>query len=318
MAHSDSSQQVSKVIDDIAPRLGIEQIRKTLREYAESNESFLPKLKQTYAYVGIDSANDIALSLKNDVYNKLDFSLYNPNEQLQKFEEQLLEDEFKDKKVLDVACGTGRHVLANSSAGVSVSGIDIVPKHVEYIKNKNPDTDVQIASWFDMPFPDNSYEGIYCLGMSFTHNTTIPDAVACLREMRRVLNDDGIVILDLPDPAKGEYKDLIDQVSRVRISKGLKVLKGIINDSPDQEHYFDRFLPDDKQFILIAELAGFKAEKFAEKPYKGVSERENVNTYWKLTKQHELTTKVQLDWRMSTMRNRDQAIGSLSYVSYRP
>lgn len=313
LAHSVDSE---KVIEALAPRLGIEQIRKTLREYAESNENFMPKLQHAYKYMGIDSANDVALNLENDVYNKLDFSLYKPNEQLQNFEERMLEDEFKDKKILDVACGTGRHILANSSnAEMNVSGIDIVQKHVEYIKNKNPDTHVQVASWFDMPFPDNSYDGMYCLGRSFTHNTTIPDAVACLREMRRVLRDDGVVILDLPDPAKGEYKDLINQTREISKSKRLKVLKGLINDSPDQKHYFDRFAPDEHQFKRIAELAGFKAEKFTEKPYRGVSEEENLNTYWRLTKQKELPIEVVMDWRMSEIHNRDLVVGGLRYYN---
>ena len=59
----------------------------------------------------------------------------------------------------------------------------------------------------------------------------------------------------------------------------------MITDSPDLQHYFDRYAPDAKAFEAIAELAGFHAEKLTEVSYRGPSRNTNVNMYWKLTKE---------------------------------
>ncbi len=282
-----ANEQVISIIEQMAPVMGIEKIRKALRKYVEDNPSFRAKFDMVFDYLGFDPAK-AQVNLVRDIYAKIDFSEYKPNEEIQEFETEFLKKELAGcSQVLDVACGAGRHLEAlDAEKGLHVVGIDIVQKHIDHIKAKNPKRDVQVGSWFAMPFPDKTFDAAYCLGRSFTHNTTIPDAVMSLEEMGRVIKDDGFIIIDLPDPSAGDYKDNIERTKEIAKAKGLKgILPGMITDSPDLQHYFDRYAPDAKAFEAIAELAGFHAEKLTEVSYRGPSRNTNVNMYWKLTKE---------------------------------
>ncbi len=287
LLQASTNKQVISIIQQIAPVMGVENIRKILRKYVEDNSSFREKFDIVFGYLGFDPTT-AQVNLARDIYEKIDFSTYKPNRDVQNFEIETLKKELPEgSQVLDVACGTGRHIEALDNQGrFHVVGIDIVQKHIDYIKAKNPQQDVEVGSWFAMPFPDKTFDAAYCLGRSFTHNTTIPDAVMCLQEMGRVIKDDGFIILDLPDPNVGDYKNYIAKTKEIAEAKKLKgVLPGMIIDSPDLQHYFDRYAPDAKAFNAIAELAGFRAEKLTELSYRGVNGNNNVNTYWKLTKE---------------------------------
>ena len=284
--HASSNKQMFGVIRRLAPIMGIEGIRKSLREYMESADSFRQTFETIFDYLGLDPGV-AQVNLEKDVYEKIEFSAYKPNEELQKFDVDLLKRECTGKdRILDIACGTGRHLESiDGHNGLRVTGVDLVKKHIDQIKTRNPQRDVHVGSWFDLPFPDEGFDAAYCLGRSFMHNTTIPDTVSSLQEMRRVISDDGFLLVDLPDPTVGEYKEQIERTKKIVAKNGIKdILPGLITDSPDLEHYFDRYAPDPIAFKAIAELAGFKAEQLATISYQGIQGEENNNIYWKLTK----------------------------------
>jgi ubiquinone/menaquinone biosynthesis C-methylase UbiE len=286
LLQADSQTQIATVLEKITPTLGVERIRKNLRDYVKDNPSFQDKFEAVFNYLGFDP-KEPQVDLVRDIYEQIDFSEYSPNQEIQNREIEILKRELKGKKkILDIACGTGRHLKALSTdSSHQLSGIDIVPKHIDEIKQKIPDTDVRVGSWFDMPFEDKSFDAAYCLGRSFTHNTTLPDAVQSLREMRRIIKDDGFIIMDLPDPNVGDYKEMIERVRKLASEKNIDLdLPGLITDSPDFEHFFDRYAPDDKAFDAIAYLAGLKATKIDSIDYHGNSGKTNTNNYWRLEK----------------------------------
>lgn len=281
-----SKSQIGFILETFAPTVGIEKIRKQLRSYVKDNPSFQERFEEVFEYLGFDP-KEPQVDLVRDVYDQIDFSEYSPNQEIQDRDVEILKRELAGKeKVLDVACGTGRHIEALAREdGVSVTGIDIVPKHVELAKAKVPDADIRLGSWFELPFENKSFDAAYCLGRSFTHNTTLPDAVQSLREIRRVIKDDGFIIIDLPDPKTGDYKEMIERVNSLAREKNISIsLPGLINDSPDFEHFFDRYIPSDEAFDAIAYLAGLKATKIDSTQYHGKSGNTNVNNYWRLEK----------------------------------
>jgi len=289
---TDTHDSVEKVILTLTPYIGVEQIRKSLREYVNKDESFRSVFNSVFEYMELDPASNLASELSRDVYNEIDLSEYKPNQEVQEFELDLLKKELTGcKDVLDLACGTGRHLMEmDGFDGMHVAGMDITQKHIDYIKEKRPDSDVMVGSWHNIPFDDKALDAVYILGRSFTHNTTIPDAINCLKEIKRVIKDDGVVILDLPDPNKGDYKVNIEKTQQAAKRKGMKkILPGLISDSPDMEHYYDRYAPSAQAFKAIAALAGFDAKKLpVEKGFHGVSGEENVNTYWVLKKSNSI------------------------------
>lgn len=287
LARAKSESEIREVVQEFANIGGVEQIRKALREHVRDNPSFEPIFKTVFEFFGFDPKDPLH-DLKEGIYERIDFSEYKPNKETQEFDLDLLKKEFgKEQSLLDVACGTGRHLMAlDGQEGRRVAGIDIVGKHIDYIKSKKPDADVKVASWFNMPYEDQEFDGTYCLGRSLTHNTTIPDMVAALREMGRVIKDNGKLIVDMPDSRYGDIHQDMLRAEAMRRKNGLTdYLEEAIVDSPDNTNYFDRYVPVPLRFRLLAFLAGFHSEQIGEQRYHSISGNENVNIYWRLTKQ---------------------------------
>lgn len=97
-------------------------------------------------------------------------------------------------KVLDVACGTGvitRAAAVAVGTGGAVTGIDISPDMLN-LARKLTDGTFPAIEWREcdaqgLPFEDGLFDAVICqLGLMF-----IPDKVAALKEMRRVLRPNG-------------------------------------------------------------------------------------------------------------------------------
>ncbi|NNM60165.1 MAG: methyltransferase domain-containing protein [Legionellales bacterium] len=97
-------------------------------------------------------------------------------------------------KILDIPCGTGRfwEVLKhNPSTKLYVSDFNIAMLEVGLEKRSadlTSNMDASIASAFNLPFPNDSFESIFC--MRFIHHINNPDdRLQLLRELARVTAD---------------------------------------------------------------------------------------------------------------------------------
>lgn len=120
------------------------------------------------------------------------------------------------ERVLDVACGTGvvaRLAAQASGAAGSVAGLDINPGMLAVARSTTPPgmvIDWREASAEAMPFPDASFDAVLCqMGLQF-----VPDKVASLREMRRVLTPGGRLILSVPGPTPELFAVLAEALAR--------------------------------------------------------------------------------------------------------
>ena len=90
-------------------------------------------------------------------------------------------------RVLDVGCGQGIDVIRYASAGASVTGIDLTPRHAElaraHVEALGLDAEIVDGDAEALPFPDASFDRVSSNGV--LHHT--PDMPAALREIRRVL-----------------------------------------------------------------------------------------------------------------------------------
>lgn len=107
-------------------------------------------------------------------------------------------DEFikKGMKVLDLGAGTGRYSIHMASNGVHVTAVDIVPKHVEEIRNKANDENVELKAVLGngqdlREFEENSFDAVICLGPLY-HISDKEDRVRCIEECLRVLKPNGV------------------------------------------------------------------------------------------------------------------------------
>ncbi len=110
-------------------------------------------------------------------------------------------------RVLDAMCGTGRVVVPLAVAGFDVVGVDIAPEMVRVVERKRSELQLEQrlhvvqADIRTLALPQRF--GLVLVPMnSFMHLETVEDQLAALRSIRRHLEPNGLVVLDLfhPDP----------------------------------------------------------------------------------------------------------------------
>ncbi len=97
-------------------------------------------------------------------------------------------------RVLEVAIGTGRN-LPCYPADVTITGIELSPAMLDIARQRamslGCDVDLREGDAEHLPFGDASFDTVVC-ALSLC---TIPDPVAAVAEMRRVLGPDGRLLL---------------------------------------------------------------------------------------------------------------------------
>lgn len=99
-------------------------------------------------------------------------------------------------RILHAGCGSGQ-VDADIREIVKITGLDISPKALKINEKVNEGKcDLILGDIFAMPFQDKTMDGIYNLGVM--EHFTESDIDRILQEFRRVLNDNGRIVLFWP------------------------------------------------------------------------------------------------------------------------
>ncbi len=102
---------------------------------------------------------------------------------------------YKDKKILDVGCGTGNDLTRFAKGGAEVTGIDLAAHSIDLAKNnfamRKLQGSFQVMDGEKMEFPDNSFDMVYC--HTVLHFTPNPQKM--INEINRVLKPGGEAIL---------------------------------------------------------------------------------------------------------------------------
>ena len=103
------------------------------------------------------------------------------------------------KRVLDAASGEGYGTaLLAAAPACSATGVDIDERSVAHARARYA-AEFEVADVRDMPFPDGSFD----LVVSFETIEHVPDPELALDEMRRVLAEDGLLLISTPN--KDQY-----------------------------------------------------------------------------------------------------------------
>jgi SAM-dependent methyltransferase len=101
-------------------------------------------------------------------------------------------------RVLDIGCGTGRHLAALLGEGFRATGIDLSPVLLRDARAAG--LPVARADMRRLPFPDAVFDLAASFFTSFGYFATMDEDVATLREFIRVTRPGGLLFLDLPNP----------------------------------------------------------------------------------------------------------------------
>jgi ubiquinone/menaquinone biosynthesis C-methylase UbiE len=107
------------------------------------------------------------------------------------------------KKVLDVACGEGYGANLLAETAASIDGVDNSTEIIKRAKDKYKKQNLQfsVADVSRLPFPENQFDVV----VSFETLEHVQDHDKMLGEIKRVLHQDGILIISTPD--KRFYND---------------------------------------------------------------------------------------------------------------
>jgi len=97
--------------------------------------------------------------------------------------------------VLDVACGLGEWLKACQDAGATPAGVDLSDKAIGICKKNMPDGEFYAQAAEELPFADNRFDMVTCLG-SLEHFVR---PVQAMQEMSRVAKDSARFILLVPN-----------------------------------------------------------------------------------------------------------------------
>ncbi len=104
----------------------------------------------------------------------------------------------KNKRVLDVATGTGRIAVHLAKQGADVTALDLTPEMMAKAKAKARKAGVKIkfveGSAFSLPFRDASFDKV--VSIRFLHLLDRKDEDKAVSEMIRVLKPGGILVIE--------------------------------------------------------------------------------------------------------------------------
>jgi ubiquinone/menaquinone biosynthesis C-methylase UbiE len=99
--------------------------------------------------------------------------------------------------VLDVACGTGRHLIPLSQEGFDVVGLDVSGKLLRIAKHRYKESQLVLGDMRFLPFKTEAFTASVSLDTSFGYLPSQQDDKAALSEINRTLKRDGIFVIDV-------------------------------------------------------------------------------------------------------------------------
>lgn len=158
-------------------------------------------------------------------------------------------------RVLEVGCGDGRSLRDVSEITDKLTGVDHDIAAVEHAKEKLkdiPNCNIILAEGKNLPFADKEFDCVTCIG---TFANLGEDKYKVLEEMRRVLKDNGMIIISsYSEKALEErmkvYQDINAEILEVR-DNGTIVFEDIEGDYVSEQF-------SEEELGMIFEKVGLK------------------------------------------------------------
>jgi SAM-dependent methyltransferase len=114
------------------------------------------------------------------------------------------------KKVLDLGCGTGRHLIYLSKKGFEVYGLDASPKALEIAKKwlikEKQKAELELHRMeHQFPYEKNFFDAI--ISIQVIHHNLMKDIIYTVSEIERTLKTNGIAYITFPRLGGGSKID---------------------------------------------------------------------------------------------------------------
>ncbi len=138
--------------------------------------------------------------------------------------------------ILDLACGSGRHLIALGKVGYGMVGLDISFNLLKIAKSRWPAAQVVQADMRFLPFKPQVFTATISMDQSFGYLPSEQDDLKSLSELRGVLGKGGALIVDVfnrerlikrdsssSQPKRREYPSFFLQQTRTFEANGKKL-----------------------------------------------------------------------------------------------
>lgn len=125
------------------------------------------------------------------------------------------------KKLLDVACGTGRHAYYLKNH-YEIVGVDINPEMLEIAREKVPEADFIAGDMKNLDLKQK-FDIIICMFSAMNYNTTLEELNVAFKNFYDHLNSGGVLIFDFGINQENWIEGLVS-VDTV-VDKGLKLAR---------------------------------------------------------------------------------------------
>jgi len=119
------------------------------------------------------------------------------------------------KKILDLACGDGRHAKELATRELTVYGLDYNYKLLEFGKKSEREVNFTQGNMLELPFGDGSFDIAISMWNSIGYFRDESDNEQVFSEVSRVLTPGGYLVLQVNNP----YKLILDIVSKSKIDE---------------------------------------------------------------------------------------------------
>jgi SAM-dependent methyltransferase len=133
------------------------------------------------------------------IFSSAGHVLPKPAPRVIQFAEQLKEQGVRT--VLDLGCGTGRHVVHMAQKGLQVTGLDNAPTGLrltrEWLQQERLEADLLLADMRQpLPFGNDSFEAI--LSTQVIHHALHATVIATAQEIQRLVCRGGFILVSVP------------------------------------------------------------------------------------------------------------------------
>ena len=135
----------------------------------------------------------------NDIFTKGGKVFLKPHPDVERL--AMLFKEHGVRKILDLGCGTGRHLVYFSKRGFDMHGIDASPKALEIAKTwlKDEKLHAKLINHrmeFEFPFADDFFDAI--ISIQVIHHNLMKDIIFSIKEIERTLKSKGYIFITFP------------------------------------------------------------------------------------------------------------------------
>lgn len=180
-----------------------------------------------------------------------------------------------EARVLDLACGRGRHVKHFVESGFDTTGVDISRESIEDARTLVPGAAFHVADMRTVVARE-AFDGICCLFTSLGYFTTKQDDQLVFDAVAAALKPKGRFVLDFMN-TEAVVRDLVPHEELHRDGVGFTIRRELVDDiivkrivvtDGDQQHQFEERVqalrPD--ELIAMAEAAGLVVERLTDGP----------------------------------------------------